>query len=244
MPLIGPPPDPRQVLLDLGPGAAPEAWGVCLGVGVALVATALLARRLPQVYRFFLGILGQVVLLTAPLAGVLDRAVYGAWPGVDKTGSYLFYLDGVHIRALLHPVTSLSDPAVKLIGVHTGHLWVTAFFDLFLTPLGAFNAQAILWPALAWFAAWLLLQEMGSARWPALLMGLPFGMGLHVFRDLHWSTIEKAAVCGVPFFLWALLRAWRRGGAWHVAAAMTFLLGAWVNVYVGLLNGILALLFL
>lgn len=244
MPLVGPPPDPRQVTLDLGPAADPAAWAWCLGLGLALLLVGLLARRLPPLVRAFLAISGQVVLLTAPLAGVLDRVVFGAWPNTDKTGSFLFYQDGVHIRALLDPIQSLQDPALRLIGVHTGHLWVTQALDLVFTTHGAFNAQALLWPALAWLCAGLLLGETGSGRWERWILAFPFGMGLHVFRDLHWSTIEKAAVAGIPLYGWALLGAWRRGGAWTLVAGATLLASAWVNIYVGLLNGLGAALLL
>lgn len=238
--LPGPPPDPRQVLLDLGPLAEPGAWLACLVAGGVLVASGVLLRRTRLSLRAFLVILGQVVALTAPLAAVLERAVLGAWPGIDKTGSYLFYLDGVHRRLLLHPVDALADPAVRLIGVHLGHLWVTEALDLVLSAHGAFNAQGILYPALGWTCAWLLLRETRSGPREALIAAFPFGMGLHVFRDLQWATVEKAAVFGIPLFAWALLRASRRGGAWVLAAAGAFAGAAWLNWYLALVNGILA----
>ena len=81
---------------------------------------------------------------------------------IDKAGSLLFYLDGVHQRMLLHPWLSPGDPAARLIGVHVGHLWITEIFDLVYSPVGAFNAQALLYPALAWYGAWLLLRDLSQ----------------------------------------------------------------------------------
>jgi hypothetical protein len=233
--MYGPPPDPRQVALDLSPGAAPLPYLVCAAVGVALTALAWW-RRPPAWLRGALFVLGQVVLLTMPLAAVLDDAVFGAFPTIDKEGSLLFYLDGVHRRVTLDPLGAAGDPAARLIGVHVGHLWVTALFDLVLTPLGAFNAQALLYPALGWGAAALLLRAVCDDGRVAVVLGMPFGMGLHVFRDLNWYTIEKAAVFWLALFAWGLYRSWRDRGAWPVVTGLLFGLMSWMNLYLGMVG--------
>lgn len=234
--MYGPPPDPRQVLLSLPIG---EFWALylfCALLGLGLSAGALL-RGLPAAARAALFVLGQVVLLTAPLAAVLDQVVLGSWPTLDKAGSLLFYLDGVHRRVLLDPLGSVEDPAARLIGVHLGHLWVVELFDLVLSPLGAFNAQGLLNVALGWWAASLLAREEG-AGWPhAVALGFPFGMGLHVFRDLNWYTVEKSAVGWLALFAVALVRAARGGSArWAALAAGAYVLAAWMNWYLALVG--------
>jgi hypothetical protein len=240
--MYGPPPDPRQVPVGVAIFDAPELYLACFAIGIAVLLIGLRMKRLPQAARAFLIILGWVLGLTAPLAVCLNDVVYGAWPTIDKAGSFLFYADGVHRRLLLHPIESLHDPAVQLIGVHLGHLWITEFFDLFLNPHGAFNVQGILYPTLGWFCAWLFLRELGSHPRVAFVFAMPFGMGLHVFRDLNWYTIEKAAVFGIPLFLWTLVKARAGGRRWLWAVGIVLLLCAWLNWYLFLVNGaILAL---
>lgn len=239
--MYGPPPDPRQVALDLSPGAAPLPYLVCVAVGLGLTALAAW-RRPPGWLRGLLFVLGQVVLLTMPLAGVLDDVVFGAFPTIDKEGSLLFYLDGVHRRVTFDPLGAAADPAARLIGVHVGHLWVTALFDVVLSPIGAFNAQALVYPALGWAGAALLLREVSGDGRVALVLGMPFGMGLHVFRDLNWYTIEKAAVFWLALFAWALYRSWRDGGWWPVVTGLLYGLMSWMNLYLGLVGAALGAL--
>ncbi|MCB9791802.1 MAG: hypothetical protein H6741_03660 [Alphaproteobacteria bacterium] len=231
----GPPPDPRQELLPLSFGDEPALWLGCVALGLALMALALI-RRQPEGLRAWWVCLGGVVTLTSPLALVLSSAIYGAWPTIDKTGSLLFYLEGVHRTVTLTPWEAASDPAARLIGVHVGHLWITAFFDLFLEPFAAFNAQALLYPALGWWAAALFAKAL-TDRWEvALPLGFPFGMGLHVFRDLNWYTIEKAAVGFLALFAWATLRAWQEGGHYRWMAGGLYVLMAFVNWYLALVG--------
>ena len=65
-------------------------------------------------------------------------------------------------------------------------------------------------------------------------------MGLHVFRDLNWYTIEKSAIFWIPLFLVGLLRWWRGQKVWWLAPVL--LLSAWMNLYLGLINcGLLAI---
>ncbi len=236
--MYGPPPDSRQRLAPVEVFDVPEAYVACFIIGLALSLCALWRR--PSIHwRSAFFIAGQSIILTAPLAFFLDTWMYGSYPTIDKAGSMVFYLDGIHLRMLSDPLASLHDPAARLIGVHIGHLWLTAAFDLFLSPVGAFNAQALLYPPLAWFCAWLLFYEVSAEPRASLLMAFPFGMGLHVFRDLNWYTIEKAAVFWIPLFLWTCLRAWRHGGRWQLLPGVVLALTTWMNVYFGLLCGLL-----
>lgn len=236
--MYGPPPDPRQVCLDLSLVEAPLPYLGCAVVAATLMGFALW-RRPPASTRAGAFILGQVVLLTAPLLFVLPDAVFGAFPTIDKEGSLLFYLDGVHRRVMAAPLDAVADPAARLIGVHVGHLWVTELFDLVLDPLAAFSAQGLLYPAFGWGAAALLLHALCGDVRVAVLLGMPFGMGLHVFRDLNWYTIEKAAVGWLALFAWALLRAWRDRGRWPWVAAGIYGLMAWMNLYLALVGAAL-----
>jgi hypothetical protein len=237
--MYGPPPDPRQVQAPVDLLEDPDRWGLAIGLGLLVSAGAWL-RRLPLLARAALFILGQTVLLTAPLATSLGDTVYGAFPTIDKEGSLLFYLDGVHIRALLHPIESLDDPAARLIGVHLGHLWLVAALDLLGSTTAAFNGMALLSPALAWFAAFLLLRDLCGEPRVAMVLSFAWGTGLHVFRDLNWYTIEKAAIFWLALHAWALHRAWRDGGRWPWISGAIFGLMCWNNLYFGLSAGLLS----
>ena len=213
-----------------------EALWFTIALGTALTACALFRQLNPKT-RAWLFCFGQVVLLTAPLALVLSSGFYGDYPTTDKAGSLYYYLDGVHERFLFEPVKSLNDCAVQLIGVHMGHLWVTAFFDLFLPPNGAFNIQALVYPALAWWSAALLLHRIGG-RWDnAIVLGFAYGLCLHVFRDLNWYTIEKAAIFALPLYAYALLRAHEDGGKWVWLSGLFFFGAAFLNWYLALVAG-------
>lgn len=231
--MYGPPDDPRQILAPTGLWSAPWAWLACLVLGL-LLAWAVGPKR-P-----FLYILGLVVALTTPLSTFLLTYWWGAFPTIDKAGSLLFYLDGVQWR-----FWDADDPAVRLIGVHMGHLWVTAFFDLFVEPFAAFNLQAMLNLVLGWYCAYLLFDELTGDRDVSLLMAFPFGMGLHLFRDINWYTIEKSGVYWIPLYAWALVRAYRRGGVWIGLSALIYVGTFFYNIYLGVLCagiGALALL--
>ncbi len=230
--MYGPPPSPRQVEIAASVGDLPEAWLASLLVGVVLVAVGLWLQRRNEMGAAALVILGHVLALTAPATALLERSIWGAWPTVDKAGSFLFYLDGVQWRPF--SAGALDDPSLALIGIHVGHLWITALLDLVLSTHGAFNAQALLQVVLAWFCGWLLMRDLQARPWPALLASFPFAMGLHVFRDVNFYTIEKSAVFGIPLFLWAMNRARTRGGWWIAAAALALLGGALINWYLAL----------
>lgn len=232
--MYGPPPDPLQILVPSGPGDQPVAWAICVVLGLALSALVF-QRRVPVLARMLAFITGQVTLLTAPFAAMWPTHVLGSWPTIDKTGSLLFYLDGVHQRMVLQPLDSLADPAARLIGVHIGHLWIVELFDLALEPFAAFNLQGLFWVVVGWLGAALLARTQTS-WWNALLLGFPFGMGLHVFRDLNWYTIEKAAVGLLAVFAWTLMRAWQDGGRWRWLSAVAYVGMAWINWYLALVG--------
>ena len=90
MPPYGPEPLPG---VHAAPWTFPEApglWIAALVVGLLISALAAL-RSLPEWLRAVAFVLGQTVALTTPLAAVLDRWVYGAFPTIDKAGSLRFY---------------------------------------------------------------------------------------------------------------------------------------------------------
>ncbi|MEL6349079.1 MAG: hypothetical protein AAFV53_38600, partial [Myxococcota bacterium] len=155
--MYGPPPDPRQIIAPVQIADDPLAYGICIGVG-ALLSAGSFARTLPEGLRALLLIAGQVCALTAPLMVYINRYVYGAFPTIDKEGSLVYYLQGVHINALSDPF----DPAVRLIGVHLGHHWLSAFFDLFLTPFGALTAPLMVYINRYVYGAFPTIDKEGS----------------------------------------------------------------------------------
>jgi len=238
--LYGPPPNANQIAASVSPGL----FWACLLLGILISSLALLSHWKPATRAAFF-CLGQVVMLTTPLALVLPDLVFGDFPTIDKAGSFFYYQSGVHQQFLMHPFAALNDCGVQLIGVHMGHLWITQFFDLFLPDYGPFNAQALLYPALAWWCAALFFQSLGDKWVNAIVLGLPFGLGLHMYRDLNWYTIEKAAIFLLPLFAWAFYRVHTESqekkqpaqNRAHWVAAACFVLAAFVNWYLALVIG-------
>ncbi len=228
----GPLPFKSQVNVPAGLADAPGAWIASIVFGCLLL---LLAWRLRDrtALAEWLGALGGAALLTCPLVGLLPHAVYGDYPTIDKQGSILFYLDGVHVRAASHPLA--PDAAARLIGVHLGHLWVAQAFDSVLEPFAAFNAEGLLWLVAGWACASAFMRVAGAAPFPAFVLGLCYGLGLHAFRDLNWYTVEKTATFGIPLYGAVAIRALRGDHRqWFVLAAVTFLIG-YLNLYFGML---------
>lgn len=223
--MYGPPPDAREVAVAWGLADVPGAWAWCLLIGLGLVALGWRRRGLAL-------IAGLTVLLTAPALGLIPRAVWGAFPTIDKAGSLLFYAQGVQWR-LLHP----EDPALQLIGVHVGHLWITALLDLVLEPFAAMGAQSLLNLALSWAAAALFCGALAEDRRAGVLLGLGFGLGLHQLRDVQWYTVEKTALYPLPLYAWGLwrLHTGAKGPMPTVLPALAALAAFLLNVYVGLL---------
>ncbi|MDP2306601.1 MAG: hypothetical protein Q8P18_11320 [Pseudomonadota bacterium] len=221
--MYGPPPDPRQVYAPTGIASEPGAWLACLLIGLVLAWAAGTKRP-------FLFIVGCTLALTTPFGAFATTYVWGQFPTIDKAGSLLFYLDGVMWR-----FWDPTDPAIRLIGVHVGHLWITGLFDLLVSSTAAFNLQAFLNLVLGWYCAWLLLNELSGDREVSLVFAFPFGMGLHLFRDINWYTIEKSGVYWVPLYAWALVKAYREGGRWVGIAALIYVATLFYNFYLGVL---------
>ena len=198
---MGPKPDSR--LVEFIP--TPTDYIVTIAIGI-VVSSLFLYKKQKIELRFFWLILGQTIVLTAPLLTTGLQAVWGDYPTIDKEGSHLYYLQGIHIEQIQNPQQSLENPAIQLIGFHLGHLWITEFFDLFLPTHSAFNAQALCNVVLSWWCMWLLLWERNKQPWIGLILSFGFGMGLHLFRDINWYTIEKSAVWWLPLFWWAMER--------------------------------------
>ena len=235
LPFIGPPRSPLQVDFEAGLLQTPVEFAITVILGLAVASLALRKSSSPKL-RLFCFCLGHTIILTAPLLMFLDATVYGDYPTIDKQGSLLFYLDVVHERLTFSPIDSLQDPAAQLIGVHVGHLWMIAGLDLFFSPNGAINALCILLPALAWWGCALLLKEFNVAWEWAIALALPFGLGLHLFRDLNWYTIEKAAIFWLPLFMLSILKAYKQGGKWPLYAGICFALMAFTNWYLALVS--------
>jgi len=244
----GPPPDPRIVSLPTGLADDPSGHALC--IGLALVALGVAWRCRSSVFRGAWAGLAVVVAFTSPWLAWTTRAWFGDFPTIDKEGSLLFFLDGVHLRLYLHPLSAPADDAVRLIGVHAGHLWVTEALATVLGPMGAFNAQWLLqaglgWAAAAWAISVLTERRDGGVRpWVAWVAAFPFGMGLHLFRDLNWTTVEKGGVAFIPLFIGCWVRSVRHGGWWTLAAAGTYLAMALYNLYFAVVCAVLGAVYL
>lgn len=232
--MYGPPADPRLIPSPAGPLDAPGAWALCLALGLLLIIFALRGRR--GAPRSAPLVLGLGLLMLAPAPALWPSRWWGDFPTVDKAGSLAMFLSGAHHGAL--PWAAEDTPALRLIGAHAGHLWPIAALDLALDPAQAFNLISVMQPILGWGIASMYLRATGARPWAALAMGLPFGMGLHVMRDVRWYTIEKAAVYWIPLSLWALKRA-ERGVGWALGAALTFALMTWNNLYFGMVCAVM-----
>jgi len=246
--VYGPPPDPRQLTFV----AESADHLICLGIGALLGLAAWRTRRFEL--KGLLALVAVVVVFTTPWLPNLDTAWFGDFPTIDKEGSLLFYEQGVHRRLYTDPLGAPQDAAVRLIGVHAGHLWLTALLDgLGLSAMGAFNAQWLLQVGLGWAAAWWLVVEVvdpegsdrragGLAAWVPWAVAFPFGMGLHMFRDLNWTTVEKGGVFWLALFGVALVRAVRRGGGWCAGPAAVYLLMALYNLYFAMVAAMVGVL--
>jgi hypothetical protein len=234
---MGPKVDPREIIYTASVGQ----YGISITIAFILLYLSFRLRN-RGIWELITFNAGMVVLITSPWISVLDEAVIGAYPTIDKQGSLLFYLDGVHSRVLLSPIESFSDPAFRLIGFHLGHFWIVEIFDVFLTTYGAYNAQMMLNLFLNCLSASLLFGLYGQKH-SAKLLGILFGMQLHVFRDIHWYTIEKSSIYCVIFFWWYLEHLYRGNTKrWWVLGPL-YLLFTWINFYWGIILAILGFLY-
>ena len=191
--------------------------------------------------RFFV-LLGSLSLLTSPWLGSIHKAVIGAYPTIDKEGSLLFFEHGVHHLWFTSPDLPLDETGLTLVGIHVGHLWLTECFSIFAPTFVAFNVQAfthLLLNTLAilyWVDGykWIRAQE-----WEKWVVALLLGAQLHVFRDIHWYTIEKSAL--FPLFLfWGTLSRQRDGqGNWQLP--LMYLLACLYNFYWAILCPLLVI---
>ena len=220
----------------------PLAWALC-GVLAAIVLT--LARSQPRARLRWASLVatGLAVLLLAPAPVLGPSPWFGAlwwgdFPTIDKAGSFAFFQDGVHRGAW--PWALPRGPAVALIGAHLGHLQQVGWAARWMPDHAAFGLVAVAQPLAGWVCTSLWLRGRGVGPWPALTMGLPFGLGLHVMRDINWYTIEKGAVFWLPLWLWIVDGAARRSALAPVAG-LTFLWMCWNNLYLGMVAGVVGL---
>ena len=151
---------------------------------------------------------GILTLLTAPWLGSLYKAVIGAYPTVDKEGSLLFFEHGVHHLWFTNSAMDLQDTGLPLIGIHIGHLLPTEILSWFVPTFVAFNIQSVL-HLFANILAFLFLADsyssLQSKEWEKWIVAIVIGAQLHVFRDIHWYTIEKSALFPI-FIFWGVLK--------------------------------------
>ncbi len=156
------------------------------------------------------GVLGFLSLLTAPWTSVFHKVVIGAYPTIDKEGSLLFFEYGVHHLWFTEPSMSLMETGLPLIGIQVGHLWLTQVFAWVVPNFAAFNLQSFLHIVLNVLSVlfWLdsfdqthQTQRFEVKKW---IVGFIIGAQLHVFRDIHWYTIEKSALFPL-FIFWGML---------------------------------------
>jgi hypothetical protein len=222
--MYGPPPDATQVLI-----AVPwTAWAVSLVFGMLMLAAAV---RFSGQVRIAFATLAGTTLLTAPMFGMIPVAVIGSYPTIDKAGSLHFFRESVHWH-----LWNAADPAVQLIGVHLGHLWVVELFIWAMPDWAGFNAESFLNLWLAWLCTSKWLQHRSQVRGPrrgavaaAVILAIPFALNLHQFRDINWYTVEKTSIFVLP--LWLLCVDKRRA----LAAALIGALAMFLNVYMGIL---------
>ena len=247
---IGPPLDSRQIvyhpsLMDYLPGWILGVFLLYLSFRIWQSWKDKRSTNHPILLMIFSSV-GCVSLITGPWLGILNQKVIGAYPTIDKEGSLLFYLDGVHWRLLNHPIVSMDDPAIQLIGLHLGHLWISEFFDIFLSTFGSFNAQMIFNLILNQISAMFLLkhfyekqcQLMKEDWYKIIILSITLGLQLHVFRDINWYTIEKSAIYPL-FFFWTYLdqlASNRKQGWW---LPLLYFSAIFINFYWGLLLAIL-----
>lgn len=226
VPRYGPPPDPTELIVASDFATVPVAWVLCIAAGLAV---AWFGRR-----SSFLAVLGLTVALTAPAAALLPTAVWGAWPTVDKTGSLHFF----SLNAQFHSFDT-SAPATQLIGVSMGHLWITWIFAAFMPAFAASNLHAFVNLVLGWWLSGRLAVATGTPERWAISAGFPMAMGLHLFRDINWYTIEKSGLWALTLYALTLVLAHRRGRGWIAAAGLSYFVAFYYNPYFGVFGAML-----
>jgi hypothetical protein len=162
--------------------------------------------------------IGTLILITSPWFVTLHKAIIGAYPTIDKEGSLLFFEHGVHHLWFTTPEMPLEQTGLTLIGIHAGHLWITEFFHIFVPSFVAFNLQMMLHlglnvlSVLFWVDGWESIKEKEWQKW---IVAILIGAQLHVFRDIHWYTIEKSALFPIFVFWGVLLRFYKADDNTH-----------------------------
>lgn len=209
----GPPISNREVLFL--PSTIEYGISICIGILFLFIAHRLYQpNRIHWRVRILLT-LGTVTIITSPWISTLHKAVIGAYPTIDKEGSLLFFEHGVHHLWFTAPEIPLNETGLTLIGIHVGHLWITELLHLFVPTFVAFNLQMMLHlgfnvlSVLFWLDGWESIKEKEWQKW---VIAIVIGAQLHVFRDIHWYTIEKSALFPLFLFWGVLLRLYKSDG--------------------------------
>ena len=187
--------------------------------------------------------MGGLSLLTSAWLGSIHKAVIGAYPTIDKEGSLLFFEHGVHHLWLTNPSMPLEDTGLPLIGLHVGHLWITEVFSIVAPTFVAFNMQVyfhLLFNILAilyWMDGY---DWIKSREWEKIIVAFLLGAQLHVFRDIHWYTIEKSALFPLFLFWGCLVRQERRTTVWWLLP-ICYLTASLYNFYWAILCPVLVI---
>ena len=206
--------------------------------------TVVLMRTKKITHRELLLVGLMFFIITFPLVGMcfVTDSIIGAYPTIDKEGSLFFYRQGVHIDALLNPIEAMHSRGVQLIGFHTGHHWITQFFNLFFPLYIAYNLHVLCNFLLATVSMWTLLffqDSDHSKAWNRIGFSILFGCGIHSYVDAHWYTIEKSALYILPIFYLCLV--YIKKPLW---TGIVFLISAYINLYFAIISGMLSLIYL
>ena len=222
-----PPFDPRQVPYQ----TATQDYIITIIIGMCICA---LSTRIAKC-SLLLRCIGVVIILTTPILAISSDAIWGAFPTIDKEGSLLFFRDGVYKQ-----IFNVSDPAHRLIGFHLGHLWISAFFTIWIKDYQAFTLHALINIILTWYTTTLFLRELGASKTWAWLVGSMLGLHLHLFRDINFYTIEKSALYPLIFFWYTTVRTAKGWSKGPFIMGLSFLFSSWINLYWGILEVVLA----
>jgi len=180
--------------------------------------------------------------MTSPWLSTLTESVIGAYPTIDKEGSLFFFNQGVHTEWLKHPSTAFDNTGLQLIGVHIGHLWLIEVWSWLVSPISAFNIQMLANLIFNAMAVWWWLDDSDDHQpeWIGLLTAVLLGAQLHVFRDIHWYTIEKSML--FPIFLyWGVLNRLPHNSKMAIWIPILYTMATLLNFYWGILLGLLTL---
>ena len=260
---MGPPIDKREILY------IPTMYDHMSTITIALLLLYLAYRAWQkQKYISNLNLLlisiATVCICTSPWLAISTKYVIGAYPTIDKEGSFLFYQNGVHVRALLHPIDSLADKSVQLIGFHMGHLWINQFFDVFVSNYAVCNLQVLANLALNLYSCYLLFETQQTLytendsvsghipnsianrrthiSWSLFIVSVCFSLQLHILRDIHWYTVEKSAMYPI-FLFWREILLLEKRQTNRYLLGIYYFFATYINFYWGIVLGILGALY-